>query len=671
MELFEELKRVLAEDERLLDREGKLLKNRAVELALKLDSGLIRLLLGSEKLKRHFFKEVEGVLIFDREKFVKFLNNKEFLPGSYTAFKNRIGLTTDDGRFVARSREVVLAWPYKDCILEGGQRKPGERRREIFHNTVLAPDEIDRLLEPKAFTNFKRVSAAGELPLDGFKRDAEVNRKRGLPENTITDNLIIGGNNLLVLHSLLKEFRGKIKLIYIDPPYNTGSDEFQYNDSFRHSTWLTFMKNRLEVARELLRDDGAIIVQIDDNEQAYLKVLMDEVFGRENFVEDIVVVMGSESGVNAINVMRGERLFKVKEHLLYYAKDARRHRFNPIYVRAMDYNMSYRLEVEKKGEGYTVVDVYKKILKEMFGTESLKNLSWEEKQLFQLRFKEYCLKNAHKIYALKKDIQKAGDKFKEFAKRNKEKGVVEEYTTSDGRKVLVYQGGMLSPLAPRVVEEGGKRYYGKLVSDLWWDIGATPSKEGGVKLKGGKKPEKLLKRILELTTQPGDIVLDFFMGTGTTCAVAHKMGRQYIGVEQLDYGENSAVVRLKKVIEGEQTGISDDVGWKGGGEFVYMELLKLNQAFVEEIEKARDGDELLAVWEKMKKKGFLSYRVDPSLFEERLEEFKRLTLEEQKRLLLEMLEYNDLYVNYSEIDDPLYGVSQRERELNRDFYGGS
>ena len=670
MTLMEELKELLKEDTRFVDSEGNLLKNRIVELALKLDENLIKLLLQNDRIKQHFFKDIDGVLVFDKEKFMKFIDNKEFLPDSYTAFKNKIGLANEEGKYLAKSKEVVLVWPYKDCVLEGGQEKPDEKRKEIFHNVILAPDEIDRLLEPKVFTNFKRIDKDGEHPLDGFRRDPEINKKRGLPEDTITDNLIIKGNNLLVLHSLLKEFRGKVKLIYIDPPYNTGNDEFQYNDSFNHSTWLTFMRNRLEVAKKLLREDGAIFVQIDDREHPYLKVLMDEIFGRENFKEDIVVMMGSESGVNAINVMRGEQLFRVKEHILYYAKNAQIHRFNPIYVKAMDYNMSYRLEVNKTSAGYEVIDVYKKLLKEMYGREDLSGLSWEQKQLFFIRFKEYCLNNANKIYALKKDIQKSGDKFKEFAKENKSKGIVDEYVTSDGRKILVYQGGMLSPLALRVVEENGKKYYGKLISDFWWDIGATPSKEGGVKLKSGKKPEKLIKRIIELSTNPGDIILDFFMGTGTTCAVAHKMERQYIGVEQLNYEENSAVVRLKNVINGDQTGISKEVGWQGGGDFVYMELMKLNEAFVERIRDAETTDELLNIWEEMKHNGFLSYRVDPRLFDENIEEFKALTLDEQKRLLLEMLDYNDLYVNYSEIDDAIYNVSEEDRKLNKEFYEG-
>jgi adenine-specific DNA-methyltransferase len=173
---------------------------------------------------------------------------------------------------------------------------------------------------------------------------------------------------------------------------------------------------------------------------------------------------------------------------------------------------------------------------------------------------------------------------------------------------------------------------------------------------------------LDLVTQKGDLVLDFFMGTGTTCAVAHKMGRQYIGVEQLDYGENSAVVRLKNVINGDPTGISKEVDWKGDGDFVYLELMKWNENFVEKILSAKTKDELKKLWAIMKEKAFLSYKVDIKTIDEHAEDFDDLSIEDQKRFLLECLDKNHLYVNYSEIDDEEYGVSEEDKKLNKEFY---
>ena len=217
--LLEELKTTLQSDERLVI-DGKLVKNKIVELALAMDADLIGLLLKNVLLKKHFFADVGGTYVFDKVAFQSFVSNKQFLPDSYTAFKNKIGLTSDN-EYLSESKEVVLSWPYKDCVLQGGQTKEEQKRKEIFWNETLAPDEIDRLLDPKVLTNFKRYDKEGEHKVESIGID---------------DNLIIKGNNLLALHSLKKQYAGKVKLIYIDPPYNTGSDSFGYNDSFNHST---------------------------------------------------------------------------------------------------------------------------------------------------------------------------------------------------------------------------------------------------------------------------------------------------------------------------------------------------------------------------------------------------------------------------------------------------
>lgn len=253
---------------------------------------IINLLLQEKDLREKFFVKIvskspplskgeaegRGIYVFKTNDFRFFLEENK-VDNSFTAYKNRIGLT-DGKRFLKDTNDVVLDFPFKDCVLEGGQsteegidtyfeydeesenyEKKQGRRKEIFFNQVLAHDEIDRLFDHKALTNWKRFTKDGEKsPLDkgglgDFKRDEN---------GTIKENLIIKGNNLLALHSLKKQFVGKVKLIYIDPPYNTGNDGFKYNDNFNHSTWLTFMKNRLEVAKELLRDDGVIFVNLDD-----------------------------------------------------------------------------------------------------------------------------------------------------------------------------------------------------------------------------------------------------------------------------------------------------------------------------------------------------------------------------------------------------------------------
>ena len=230
--LFQELEALLRPHSQYTSEDGVMLKNSIVEAALQLRPDLLKLILTNDKLKANFFTEVDGMLVFDKVRFQKFVMNKRFLPDSYTSFKNKIGLTTDEGDFLAESREVVLSWPYKDCVLEGGQTKEDAKRNEVFWNEILAPDEINRLTEPKVLTNFKKFDADGEHVVESISK---------------ADNLIIKGNNLLALHSLKRNYTEQVKLIYIDPPYNTGNDGFLYNDSFNHSTWLTFMKNRLEI----------------------------------------------------------------------------------------------------------------------------------------------------------------------------------------------------------------------------------------------------------------------------------------------------------------------------------------------------------------------------------------------------------------------------------------
>ena len=651
--LLTELQSHLKKDKRFVAG-GKLLKNKIIELSLQPDPEFIDMLLAQEDIKKHFFIETGKALIFDKVRFQKFVSNKSFLPNSYTAFKNKIGLQKEE-EYLSEKKEVVLAWPYKDCLLEGGQTKEEAKKEEIFWNETLAPNEIDRLLSPKVFTGFKRFTKDGPEEVHAFS-----NR----------ENYLFKGNNLIVLHSLLKPFHEKIKLIYIDPPYNTGKDSFGYNDSFNHSSWLTFMKNRLEIAKKLLHPEGSIFIQIDDKEMAYLKVLCDEIFGRENFKECISVKNGSESGVNAINVMRGEQLFKVKEHILYYARNNALHRFNPLYVKAVSFNESYRLEVIKKENEYIVKDAYKDVLQKLYNQETLRGLTKEQKHVFAATFEEYCLKHNEHMYALKSDIQKSGETFKAFAAANKIKNKVEEFKTSDNRTNLVYKGGMLTPLRDRIVEENGRKYYGTLISDFWWDIGATPSSEGNVELKSGKKPEKLLKRIISLATNENDIVLDFFLGSGSTAATALKMNRRFIGIEQLSYGENDALKRLLNVIQGDQSGISKDadVKWTGGGSFIYGELKPLNEVFIEKLLVADTNAEIDLIFDEVLEKGFIHYTLSEIPEIQLKKAILNLDIAEKKQFVKEILDKNLLYLSFSEIEDTDYKIDKKTKLLNQLFY---
>ena len=264
-------KLLLANEEFLI--KGQLNKNKVSELARKYDTKLLGLLMSDEAVKNHFFSNIEdGVFVFKKDVFLQFLNNKEFLPDSFTAYKTKIGLATENGQYLSEFNNVVLNFPYKDCVLEGGQTKEDSKRQEVFFNETLAPNEITRLLDDKVLTNFRRYDKDG---------DHEVSE---LNEN---DNLIIKGNNLVVLHCLKKRFIGKIKLIYIDVPYyfkkNIG-DAFKYNSNFKFSTWLLFLKNRLDVAKDLLDENGTIWIHTGEDGMHYLKVLCDSVFGQDKFI---------------------------------------------------------------------------------------------------------------------------------------------------------------------------------------------------------------------------------------------------------------------------------------------------------------------------------------------------------------------------------------------------
>ena len=235
--------------------------------------------------------------------------------------------------------------------------------------------------------------------------------------------------------------------------------------------------------------------------------------------------------------------------------------------------------------------------------------------------------------------------------------------------VYVHKGREIAFYSKKLHKVDGELVPSMQVSNIWTD---TPyegiANEGGVTLKGGKKPEKLIRRILEMASNPGDIVLDYHLGSGTTCAVAHKIGRRYIGVEQLEYGDDDPIVRLESVINGDSTGISKAVNWQGGGSFVYCELAKLNQNFVDEIQDAADTNTLKDIYHRMVKNGFISCKVNPADIDAAASDFETLSLENQKKFLMELLDKNLLYVNYCDMDDEDFGISEEDKAFTRSFY---
>lgn len=614
-----ELEELLSQYEEFIV-EDILNKNKLSELARKYDAKLLNVLMREEKIKNHFFSKLEeGILVFKKDVFLQFLNNKEFLPDSFTAYKTKIGLGNKEGNLLSENHDIVLNFPYKDCILEGGQTKEDAKRDEIFFNETLAPSEITRLLDEKVFTNFKRYDKDGEHEVKEIKED---------------DNFIIKGNNLVALYSLKKRFAGKVKLIYIDPPYNTGSDSFNYNDKFNHSTWLTFMKNRLEVARELLSETGSIWINIDDDEGHYIKVLADNIFGRENFVNTII-------WQKKYSPQNDAKWFSDNHDFIHvYAKNKDIWRPN-LLSRSEEMNSRYKNPdndprgVWKPGDlsvkRITEKDIYEIITPSGRKVFPPSGRSWV---LSKIKFEEYLSdnriwfgENGNNVPSIKRFLSEVTD------------GVISQ-------TVWTYK-------------EVGHNQDAKKENKNLFD---------GEAVFGTPKPEKLIQRIIQLSSEEGDTILDFFMGSGTTQAVAHKMKRKYIGIEQMEYIESVSVERMKKVIAGEQGGISEDMNWQGGGEFVYCELKNNAQTFKDNIIAAQSTEDLSQLLNIAKKSSFLSYRLDPRKLKEK--EFLELSFAEQKQLLLEIIDQNNLYVNFSDIDDDTYGILEDEKKLNKEFYGG-
>ncbi len=559
LNMFHELERLLRMDSRYCTDDGTLLKNRIIEDALSVNPLLIKQLLAHTGLKNNFFTEVDGVLVFDKVKFQRFVMNKSFLADSYTAFKNKIGLTDEDGRFISESREMVLSWPYKDCMLEGGQTKEDAKRDEIFWNEILAPDEINRLTESKVFSNFKRYDKDGEHTVEHLSAN---------------DNLIIKGNNLLALHSLKKKYAGRIKLIYVDVPYNTGSDSFGYNDKFSHSTWLTFMKNRLEISKELLSDDGNIVVNADWNEVHYCKILMDSIFTRDCFRNEIIWCYTGPGSPKM------KQLNRKHDNLLWYSKSSESWAF---------YGDDVRMKSEVHVGGFNG-EMSADVSDEYTEKGKIPEDWWE---LF------------HTVDDLKS----------EFDLLQKEKS--------------------------------------KITSNDWWkEAVASRIRVDGKKRTGflTEKPYKLMERIVKMLTQPGDIVLDFCAGSGTTGFVSDYLKRQYVLVEQMD---NQIEIMKKRFDE---------------SNFVYCELAKANAKFADEIEDAKITDELKEIWERMKATDYLNYKVDIKKVDANAVDFDALSLDDQKRFLFECLDKNLLYVPLSDIDSNEYGVTEEDKRLTMEFY---
>ena len=645
MKLYKTLENQLKNEPNFLSDNGELKKWVVIHKAQNFDVELIELLLNNQELKEKFFVDVKGTLVFNLNLFVQFMEQKNYLNDSYTAYKNKVGLTID-GKYLKQRNEVALVWPFKDCVLEGGQSREEDKREEIFFNEILAQDEITQLLEPKVLTNAKTYDKRGEHPFKGFTRDADLNKKRGLHENTITDNLIIKGNNLLVLHTLKKEFAGAIDLIYIDPPYNTGGmgDTFQYNNNFKRSTWLTFMSNRLLGAKTLLKKDGVLIVAIDENEQVYLGVLLKDMFPDSEI--HCITIMHNPRGVQGTN-------FSYTHEYAYFVI--------PKGIKSIANQVIEEGEIKFRGLRDNGGESLRTDAKNCFypfivnpDNDEIEGIGEVAKDSFHPSTRS--IEKDDKIYVYPVDnegierkwryAQQSANKVIHLMRARKVNGVYDIQLGKDFRQYKTVWSG---------ARYDANEYGTKLIKTL------VPNSQFSF-------PKSLWNVYDCIYAAVGDngnaIILDYHAGSGTAGHALLEINktdngnRRFILCEQMDYIETETNIRIKNVIRNDKLNAT----------FTYLELKKYNQTFIEQIEEAKDSKAILKIWEQMKEKSFLNYNVDIKKQEEHVEEFKALSLKEQKEHLCEILDKNQLYVNLSSLKDKDFACTDEEKQVTQDFY---
>ncbi|MGO2617147.1 MAG: DNA methyltransferase [Lactococcus cremoris] len=654
---------------------GIINKNRVIRDLDRYDAELVEKILTNEELKKRFTLNVAGATVIKVNDFIEIFEQDEYWQDSYTKYSKKIGLTTN-GKFLDETSEVVLDFPYKDTVLKASMSKEDTDQNDLkpdepFLNEVIAQDEIDTLLDKKILVNAKRYTKNSVEEANTFNED----------------NLILKGNNLLALHTFKEKYLGKVKLIYLDPPYNTGGDGFQYNDRFNHSAWLTFMKNRLEIAYDLLNDEGILWVQTDDGEVNYLGVLLDNIFGRNNFI-NIVTVKTKIGGVSGS--AEGKSLKDTTEFIQVYAKNKEHINLEPVYAMTpvWNYIQEEYIEVGKSWK-------YTSVLTELGERKLIKYDERANRKYYhypnakQMSVKQYAKENnmmEEEVYNSVPDkifqttnaqtsvritvmeetlkINTGVVSIEYIPTKGKNKNKLTEVLYTSTKRMFMFLSDMLAE------DKDGNLLYKEKLTTLWDNIQYNNlSKEGKIDFPNGKKPEKLLQNIIEMSSYKGDVVLDFFGGSGSTAAVANKLGRKWISCEQIDTQIEIMKERLHNVINGtDDKGISADIQWQGGGSFVYAELMEKNAGFIKKIINVQNMTELQSIFKRMMETADFDFRVD--LTEVQTNDLWQQSLDYQKRLLIKVIDKNQLYYNYSEIDDENVRdlISDNDYEFNKSFY---
>lgn len=598
---------------------GDLNKSKVIEDIDKYDEKLVLALINDPLVRKHYSKNLGEYTIIEINKLIETFEMDDFWMDSHTKYTKKIGLTSR-GRFIDESTEVVLDFSYKDTILKAGMTKEDVEKDDLkpdepFYNEVIASEEIDVMLDKKILVNAKKYDVDGVHDIDSISDE---------------DNLIIKGNNLLALHTISHKYNSEVKSIIIDPPYyfwtNKDIDAFNYNSNFKLSTWLTFMFNRIEIAYNLLSDNGIMSVVIGKDGFAHLKLIMDEIFKVSNNPKNFISAIAWRKSDNQSNI--GD------------------------FANVLDYILIYRKNPDTE------------LNRLPLGPSALKEYRYEDVRgkfrrgilLHKTRGKHYYDVTTKSGNILKGPWMKTKEDFERLDKE----GLI--YWTT---------GGDEQPYTKIYLKDSK----GKIVNDEWGTEFGTNQRGAkeiqelfGERLFDFPKPEKLLMNLIKISTDEDDLVLDFFMGSATTQAVAMKMNRRFIGIEQMDYINTVSISRLQKVIEGEQGGISKDVDWQGGGSFVYAELMEKSQGYIDQVYKAKDSEELFKIYHLMLENVDLNFKVDLEALEEILEE--ESSLDERKKLLLKVIDKNQLYYNYSEIDDVNVRdlISDTDYAFNQLFY---
>lgn len=618
--------------------EGVLNKNKVIQDLDNYDTKLLEAFVANKTLKSNFTIDIVGNIVFQTNKLIELFEADEYWQDSYTRYSKKIGLTTG-GKFIDESTDVILDFPYKDTVLKASMSKEDTDKDDLqpnepFLNEIIAKEEIDVLLDKKILINAKKYDENGVHEVGSFNEE---------------DNLILKGNNLLALHTLKEKYTGKVKLIYIDVPYyfrkRSSDDAFKYNSNFKLSSWLVFLKNRIHVARELLANDGSLWVNISEDGMHYLKVMIDSIFGNQHFVG--TVPRKTRDGKSDVP-------------------------FN--FSQDFDWLLIYT----KSNEDSAIVG--RKVERKYITTDDFPNRPWRKADLT----KQTTLKerensnfimvnpktgveyppNPRRSWAVTKDTfqywyNRGGigfpDDYPYMTGKQPFRRVFKDEDEKNDKLSSVRSDFLLREFISTMLTKSKNKQGNDEIDELFSRDEFNYA-----------KPEQLIRAIIDITTSEKDIVLDFFMGSGTTQAVAHKMNRRYIGIEQMDYINTVSVPRIQKVIEGEQGGISKDVEWQGGGSFVYAELMEKNRGLLKSIQSAATQTDVQKVFDFMLEGAEIDFRVDLEAVKNTLHE---LSLEEQKKTLIKIIDKNQLYYNYSEIDDENVCalISDNDYDFNKSF----